>query len=215
VREQAPAVLERPDEGAHVAVLCGDIAERQALLTGYLAGALRRGEGAVCVTAEESQQLRDRVRDRAGSAAAGGSDVEVVATARSYLRHGRFSGQFMVDWLARLTAAAPAGSAQPRQCIAGVLDWVDGLDAGGFDELFRYESTLNLLAPAGRHTLACFYDLARLPAAEVINVLRAHPKVVISGTVWDSPFYRTVQYDDTDLRPLPLSEPGDPAGASG
>jgi hypothetical protein len=209
VSEQPPAVLERPEEGAHVAVLCSDTAERQALLAGYLAGALRRGEGAVCVTAEEPGQLRDRVRDCAGPAFASGPEVEVVATAESYLRDGRFSGQFMVDWLADLTAAAPAGSERPRRCIAGVLDWVAGLDTGGFDELFRYESTLNLLAPAGRHTLACFYDLARLPAAEVINVLRAHPRVVISGTVWKSPFYY-----DKDLRPLPLPEPGSPAGAS-
>ena len=208
VSAQPPAILERPEEGAHVAVLCGDAGERQALLAGYLAGALRRGEGAVCVTAEEPEQLRERVRDSGGSAPESGPDVEVVATAQSYLRDGRFSGQFMVDWLAQLTAAAPAGSGLPRQCVAGVLDWVDGLDTGGFDELFRYESTLNLLAPAGRHTLACFYDLARLPAAEVINVLRAHPQVVISGTVWKSPFY-----DDKDLRPLPLPEPGHPAGA--
>ncbi|HEX3828910.1 MAG TPA: MEDS domain-containing protein [Sporichthyaceae bacterium] len=209
VSEQPPAILERPEEGVHVAVLCGDAAERQALLAGYLAGALRRGEGAVCVTAEEPEQLRERVRDCAGAALASGPDVEVVATAQSYLREGRFSGQFMVDWLAQLTAAAPAGSELPRQCVAGVLDWVDGLDAGGFDELFRYESTLNRLAPAGRHTLACFYDLALLPAAEVINVLRAHPRVVISGAVWESPFYV-----DKDLRPLPLPEPGHPAGAS-
>jgi hypothetical protein len=196
-------VLERPIEGAHVAVLCDGHEQRQAFLAGYLAGALRRGEGAVCVTAEEPDLLLERVRCAAGDTAVASPGLEVVPTAQSYLRDGCFSGQFMADWLARLTAAAPAGSGLPRQCIAGVLDWVDGLDEAGFDQLFRYESTLNLVAPAGRHTLACFYDLATLPAAEVVNVLRAHPDVVISGTVWKSPFY-----DDRGLRPLPLSEPG-------
>jgi hypothetical protein len=186
VAGRPPSVLERPSEGLHVAVLCSDRAQRHALLTGYLAGALRRGEGAVCVTAEPAELLP--------------ADVEVVPTAQSYLRGGSFSGRFMAGWVAQLTAAAPVGSAEPRQCIAGVLDWVDGLDAAGFDDLFRYESTLNVLAPTTRHSMACFYDLAKLPAAEVVNVMRAHPQVVVSGTVWESPFYH-----DEDLQPLPLA----------
>jgi hypothetical protein len=85
-----------------------------------------------------------------------------------------------------------------------VLDWFGDLDDAGYEELYRYESTLNVLAPTSRHTLACFYDLQVLPAAQVINVLRTHPRVVISGIVWDSPFY-----DEDQLRPLPL--PGTPA----
>lgn len=205
---QPPSALDRPSEGAHLAVLCAEPGERQALLTAYLAGAVRRGEGAVCVTPEDAPQLRDRVARVAGEVAS--AAVEVVPTAGSYLHEGRFSGTFMAGWLAGLTAAAPIGSDAPRLCIAGVLDWVEQLDAAGFDELFRYESTLNLLAPASRHSLVCFYDLTRLPAAEIVNVMRSHPHLVVSGQVWESPFY-----DDEELRPLPLPDAGSSAGGSG
>ncbi|HEX3612889.1 MAG TPA: MEDS domain-containing protein [Sporichthyaceae bacterium] len=205
---QPPSDLDSPGEGAHFAVLCADPGERQNLLATYLAGAVRRGENAVCVTAEAPEELRARVARRTGGDPAAG--VDVVPTVGSYLHDGRFSGEFMLGWLAELAAQSPIGSTEPRGCIAGVLDWVDDLDPAGYQDLFRYESTLNLLAPTSRHSLACFYDLARLPAAEVVNVMRAHPRLVVSGQVWNSPFY-----DDEDLRPLPLPDPGGPAGGTG
>jgi hypothetical protein len=124
--------------------------------------------------------------------------VAVVPTAESYLRGGAFSGQYMAGWVADLVRQPPAGRVA-RQCIAGVLDWCGDLDAAGFADLYRYESTLNLLAPSIRHTMACFYDLQVLPAAQIISVLRTHPRVVVSGAVWDSPFY-----DEEQLDPLPL-----------
>jgi hypothetical protein len=190
------AVLDGPPEGTHLAVLFNHAGERETLLTRYLAGAVRRGEGAVCVTAEAAEELTGSLRRAAGPAA----EVAVVPTADSYLRGGEFSAQFMAGWVADLVRQNPPGGPE-RQCIAGVLDWFGDLDASGFEDLYRYESTLNLLAPTIRHTLACFYDLQVLPAAQVVNVLRTHPRVVVSGCVWDSPFY-----DVEQLRPLPLPD---------
>lgn|GEM_PF-2924307 len=197
-----PSPLGGVAEGAHVAVLYQDAAEQQAALLPYLADAVRRGEGAVCVTATDADLMCRQV----GVAA---ERVEVIPTDRSYLRDGRFDASYMAGWLAEMIAAAPAGSGEPRRCVAGVLDWFDFLDDDGFDDLFRYESTLSALAPAGRHSLACFYDLRVLPAAQVIDVFRTHPKVVVSGTLWESPFYVPEQ-----LRPLPLTpRPGFGTGA--
>jgi hypothetical protein len=177
--EIGAAVLDAPPEGAHLAVLFTHPGERETLLTRYLAGAVRRGEGAVCVTA-----------DAVGISA----EVAVVPAEGTYLRDGQFSAEFMSGYVADMVAAPGR-----RQCIAGVLDWFADVDAATYEALYRYESTLNVLAPTSRHTLACFYDLRALPAAQVINVLRTHPRVVVSGAVWDSPFY-----DEEQLRPLPL-----------
>lgn len=185
-----PAVLDAPPEGAHLAVLFTHPGERETLLTRYLAGAVRRGEGAVCVTAEAAEELSGSLRRAAGANA----EVAVVAAEDTYLRDGQFSADFMSGYVADMVAAPGR-----RQCIAGVLDWFADVDPATYEELYRYESTLNLLAPTSRHTLACFYDLRALPAAQVINVLRTHPRVVVSGTVWDSPFY-----DEAQLQPLPL-----------
>src|SRR5581483_4391096 len=176
-------VLDQPAEGAHLAVLFAGCEEQWSTLVPYLTGALARGEGAVCVTSAE-EDLRARV------------NAEVVPTSQSYLRGGWFNPDFMLEWLADLSAGAPAGGQGPRQCIAGVLDWVGDLDPAGLTELFRYESSLNLIAASSRHTFACFYDLRALRAEGVLTVLRTHPRVVLGGMPWDSPFY-----DESGLDP--------------
>ena len=193
------AVAADPGEGAHLAVLYSDPQDRDATLVPYLAGALDHGEGAVCVTADDPELLGRQIRGAAGR----DGSVQVLRTAETYLRGGRFSAPAMAGWLADLTAQAPAGSDAPRLRIAGDLNWIDVLDADGLVELFRYEATLSTFAPAGRHSLVCFYDLRLLPAAAVVEVLRTHPKAMLGGALWDSPFYVPAA-----LRPLQLPVPG-------
>jgi hypothetical protein len=192
-------VASDPGEGDHLAVLYTDPDDRDALLLPYLAGARARGEGAVCVTAVEPDLMASQVR-------ALGGEVEVLPTAEAYLRGGSFSAPFMAGWLAELAAASPAGSQAPRLRIAGDLDWIEVLDADGLVELFRYEATLSTFAPSSRHSLVCFYDLSRLSAAGVVEVLRTHPKAILGGALWDSPFY-----DPAALNPveIPPHAPGD------
>lgn len=174
-----------PGEGAHIAVLYRGPDGRDEVLIPYLAGAREHDEGALCVTHVDPDEFAGLV---AAAAGAPGS-VEVLRTADSYLRGGVFSGPSMSGWLAQVGQAAPRGSDGRRLRIAGDLSWIEALGEEGFDELIEYETSLNSIAPACRHTLACFYDLALLDADQIVALLRAHPQVVIDGTLWDSPFY--------------------------
>lgn len=196
-RTRRPATLETAPEGSHVAVLYQDAEEKDAAMFPYLAGALARGEGAVCVTGGDEDDVRRGVSESARHGSRRFDGMEVLAADSTYMRDGRFDAEGTAGWLADLAAASPAGTDNRRLCIAGVLDWAGALDAPGFDGLFRYESSLSVIAPDSRHTLACFYDLTTLPATEVISVFRTHPHVVVSGMMWESPFY-----DPSGLRPL-------------
>jgi hypothetical protein len=181
------STLARPGEGEHIAVLYTDPADRDATLIPYLAGALAAGDGAVCVTAVDPAVIHEQVR-RAGPTTT--DRVEVLGTEQTYLPGGSFSAPAMSSWLADLAAAAPRGSEAPRLRIAGDLAWVERLDDAGLGELFDYEAALDAFAPECRHTFACFYDLTRIPAAGVLDVLRTHPRALVNGVLWDSPFYR-------------------------
>lgn len=174
-----------PGEGAHIAVLYRGRDGRDEVLIPYLAGARSRDEGALCVTALDPDEFTGRV-DRA---AGGPGSVEVLRTEDSYLRGGAFSASAMSGWLAQVGQTAPRGSDARRIRIAGDLSWIEALGQEGFDELIEYETSLNSIAPACRHSLACFYDLGQLDADQVVALLRAHPRVVIDGALWDSPFY--------------------------
>ena len=179
--------LARAGEGEHVAVLYTDAAGRDATLIPYLAAGLAAGEGAVCVTGVDAALVREQVRLAEPTAA---GHVEVLATADTYLAGGEFSAPAMSAWLAELAATAPRGSDARRLRIAGDLGWTERLDAAGLVDLFEYESALDGFAPRSRHTFACFYDLTRIPAAGVLEVLRTHPRALVNGVLWDSPFYR-------------------------
>jgi DcmR-like sensory protein len=192
----AATVMEDLGEGAHVAVLYAESADRDAYLLPYLRSALREGDGGVCVTAVDPDDLIENVR--IGSAGSG--DFEVVGTTGSYLRDGAFRGEAMVSWLSALAAEAPAGSDRPRRSIAGDLNWLKVLDDKGLRELFAYESALDSLAPGCRHTFACFYDTTQLPARNVIDVFRTHSRVVVGGALWNSPFYRSPELSDAGQR---------------
>jgi hypothetical protein len=142
----------------------------------YLTGGLDRDEGALCIA--------DRTPDVERS-----EEIEFRSVAATYLRGGAFSADAMTGCLADQASAEPVGSSGRRLRIAGDLDWVESLDAAGFAELLRYEEGLTELAAGSRHTYACFYDLGKLAAGQVIALLRAHPRAIIDGAVWDSPFY--------------------------
>ncbi|MGQ0464717.1 MAG: MEDS domain-containing protein [Sporichthyaceae bacterium] len=174
-----------PGEGTHIVVLYRGSDGRDEVLVPYLAGARALDEGALCITATDPHVFAEAVDDAAGAT----GTVEVLRTADSYLRGGTFSGAAMTGWLRQVGQAAPRGSDARRLRIAGDLRWIEGLDAEGFDELIEYETSLNSVAPACRHTLACFYDLGLLDADRIVALLGAHPQVVIDGALWDSPFY--------------------------
>ncbi|MGQ0843203.1 MAG: MEDS domain-containing protein [Sporichthyaceae bacterium] len=181
----ADSFVADPGEGAHIAVLYRGPDGRDEVLIPYLAGARSREEGALCVTAVDPEEFAGHVDRVAGAR----GSVEVLRTEDSYLHGGAFSASAMSGWLSQVGQAAPRGSDARRLRIAGDLSWIEALGQEGFDELIAYETSLNSIAPACRHSLACFYDLGQLDADQVVALLRAHPRVVIDGALWDSPFY--------------------------
>ena len=186
------AFVADPGEGTHIAVLYRDPGGRDEVLVPYLAGARALDEGAMCITDADPDSFAAAVTAAAGVP----GSVEVLRTEDCYLRGGAFSAPAMLGWLAEIGQAAPRGSDAQRLRIAGDLRWIEALDAKGFDELIQYETGLNSVAPGCRHTLACFYDLGLLDATQIVALLAAHPRIVVDGTLWDSPFYVPDGTDD-------------------
>jgi DNA-binding CsgD family transcriptional regulator len=59
----------------------------------------------------------------------------------------------------------------------------------GWDDLFRYESALNLAVEQMPAILICLYDLQKFGADMLVEVLHTHPKVLLDRTVIDNPHY--------------------------
>jgi hypothetical protein len=44
-------------------------------------------------------------------------------------------------------------------------------------------------SPRGTHVLLCLYDVRRLPGRAIVDVLRAHPRIVAGRRVLDNPYF--------------------------
>ena len=178
--------LESLGEGVHVAVLYADERERNAHLIPYIVAASLAGKESICVAADEPDDLSSLLENRSpGSSAA----LVVLPTDETYLRDGRFASDEMAAWLGDMAQDAPLGTTHPATRVAGDIDWLDRFAGDSLAELHAYESRLDGFASSCRHTFACFYSRATLPAAGIIDVFKTHSKVLVGGVLWDSPFY--------------------------
>jgi hypothetical protein len=57
-------------------------------------------------------------------------------------------------------------------------------------DIHRYEAEVNRYAGRHAQSILCLYDLGRYGAGVVIDVLRVHPIILLSGLVLDNPYYR-------------------------
>jgi hypothetical protein len=89
-------------------------------------------------------------------------------------------------WHAVGTAVRDQGSSQAR--VAGEISWVLGRYTG-VEDLCAYETTINHFAPMHPHILLCLYDLERVTGAVILDVLKAHPKILIGDTMVENPYW--------------------------
>jgi DNA-binding CsgD family transcriptional regulator len=109
----------------------------------------------------------------------------LCTSADTYLRDGRFEAQRTLDfWSGIADAAEPF----PFGCAAAEVP-ASVHAAGELDAFMSYESDLNwFLDGYPRLALMCLWDLA-LHSAQLPQLLRTHPKVVLGGQLLDNPHY--------------------------
>jgi MEDS: MEthanogen/methylotroph, DcmR Sensory domain len=105
---------------------------------------------------------------------------------RAPLRPGRFEQHAMIDLIEEVAKAA-------KRCATRVtrlwinMEWL--LDSPVTHDIAEYESRLNYLLPDYDMATVCSYDVTKLGASVVIDILRTHPYIVAGGVLRESPFY--------------------------
>jgi hypothetical protein len=59
----------------------------------------------------------------------------------------------------------------------------------GMPEFIRYETELNRYAAQHAQSILCLYDLTRYGAGVIVDLLRVHPIILLSGLVLENPYY--------------------------
>lgn len=119
--------------------------------------------------------------------AEGNKQLEVRSWQETYLQGSRFVPDAMLN---TMEAALNSGRADgfPLTRLMGHAEWIVE-DWPGADTFLEYESRLNYLLPQYDDVVICLYSVSNLGGPLVMDVLRAHPMMIIGGRLHENPFY--------------------------
>jgi MEDS: MEthanogen/methylotroph, DcmR Sensory domain len=119
--------------------------------------------------------------------AMGTGQLEVRPWQDGPLRGGRFDQEI---WLTSFEQALQSGPAAgyPRTRFFAHMEWAL-VDLPGVDDLIEFEARVNYVISKYENAVICAYDLMRFGASVMIDALRTHPVVIISGLLHENPFF--------------------------
>jgi hypothetical protein len=182
--------------GDHVCAFYRGPAQRDELLVPFLREGIAAGDKCICVMDDPDTErvlapLSESV-DVAASLRTGQFDLMCSDTA--YLPGGVFEIDRMLDFWERGVGGALRQPGYSFVRAVGEMTWALR-DLPGVEYLVSYEARLNKFLPRYPQVILCLYDLERFTDGQVLmELLRTHPKVLLSGQLLDNPWY--VEPDD-------------------
>jgi hypothetical protein len=113
--------------------------------------------------------------------------LEVRDWTEAYLRGDRFEQDAMLS-LVDKTLQSNARAGYPHTSVIGHMEWAL-LDKPGVDDLLEYETRVNYVLTKHYDPVVCAYDLSKFSASVAMDVMRAHPMVIIGGVLQENPFF--------------------------
>jgi MEDS: MEthanogen/methylotroph, DcmR Sensory domain len=119
--------------------------------------------------------------------AMGTGQLEVRPWQDGPLRGSRFDQE---TWLVSFEQALQSGPAAgyPRTRFFAHMEWAL-VDLPGVEDLIEFEARVNYVISRYENAVICAYDLMKFGASVMIDALRTHPVVIISGVLHENPFY--------------------------
>lgn len=193
------------DGPTHICAFFDSREERYRALVPFIAEGLGNGERVV--TTVDAAKRRDHVAELAMHGidvedAIARDDLRIPTTEDTYTSGGIFSVERMYDLVQTILREDITGRRRVR--LVGMMDWV-ARQVPGTDRLAEYEARLNLLVDAYACDVVCVYDLATLPGETILDILAAHPYVIVGSEVHENS-YR--------VHAAPLLKPLPPAAAA-
>jgi len=111
----------------------------------------------------------------------------LYADVTASLGGNRFEMDAMLEHVEEILQGG-AAAGYPLTRIVAHMEWAL-LDVAGVDDLLEYEARANYVLPKYDDPAICVYDLSRFNAGVAIDVMRAHPMVIVGGVLQENPFY--------------------------
>jgi FixJ family two-component response regulator len=177
-------------EPRHMCAFFNSLDEQYRVLRPFIRDGFDEGDRAVHIVDPERRdehvkRLGDAGIDVGETMASGQLDVRLWQD--TYLRGDRFDQDAMLGLVEELLQSGSAeGSSRIR--LIGQMEW-SLLDKPGVTDLLEYETRLNYLFLRYHQPTICAYDLTRFSASVAMDVMRAHPVVIVGGVAQENPFF--------------------------
>jgi len=196
----SPITMGRPGvamaPGDHICAFYRGPAQRDEVLLPYLREGILAGDKVICVMddpdVEQVTKPLSLVLDVEASVSSG--QLDLLRSDNAYIPDGTFCLDRMLDFWEAGVGGAVRRSGYSFVRAVGEMTWALR-DLPGVGDLVRYEARLNRFLPRYPQVILCLYDLERFTDGQVLmELLRTHPKVLMSGQLLENPWY--VEPDD-------------------
>ena len=197
----SPITMGRPGvamaPGDHICAFYRGPAQRDEVLLPYLREGILAGDKVICVMddpdVEQVTKPLSLVLDVEASLSSG--QLDLLRSDSAYIPDGTFCLDRMLDFWEAGVGGAVRRSGYSFVRAVGEMTWALR-DLPGVEDLVRYEARLNRFLPRYPQVILCLYDLERFTDGQVLmELLRTHPKVLMSGQLLENPWY--VEPDDS------------------
>jgi PAS domain S-box-containing protein len=178
------------EPGDHLCVLYETEQQQQELLTSFIRSGLEQGQKVLYIVDSHTADVILAYLEKVGMKTAGYMDsgqLSILTLEGSYLREGSFDPDAMIGLLQREERRAlEEGYSALR--VTGEMTWVlRGLP--GSERFIEYEAKLNDYFPGSRALALCQYDRWAFDARLLLDVVVAHPIVVLGTEIYDNFYY--------------------------
>jgi len=114
--------------------------------------------------------------------------LQVRDNTEVYLRDGNFDPDRMLAEFEEIARSARTADGYSMCRIVCRMDWASG-DSSHIEDVIEVESRVNDVWRRFDDVVVCTYNLAKINAAAVVDIIRTHPMVIIGGHLQHNPFF--------------------------
>lgn len=174
----------------HVCAFFNSDEEEYRVLLPFIKDGFECGDKAVHVV--NPDQRPDHLRRLAAAgidsaAAEQSGQLDIRINTEAYLRDGRFDQDRMLAAFEQMGSSNAQGEF-PISRICCRMDWATE-DRSYIDDLVEFEARVNDVWRRHDHAVICTYQLGKFGGDTVVDIMRTHPMIIISGLLQRNPFF--------------------------
>lgn len=176
--------------GDHICAFYRGATQRDEVLVPFLREGILAGDKCICVMDDpDTERVLGALSDLDVDRSLRTGQFDLMCSDTAYFPDGCFAVEQMLGFWERGVGAAVNEFGYPFVRTVGEMTWALR-DLPGVEDLLIYEARLNRTLPRFPQVSLCLYDLERFTDGQVLmELLRTHPKVLLSGQLLENPWY--------------------------